>query len=141
MKNITIITVFSLFLIGCGAPQVEPVSVKSQAKADETIRIFAMPPSSANAKSLNMRSQTTGAISVLRNDLDSKGFLLNDCSSLKAYISSIDGQPADRKGFLTAYNRVFGTKLVPNKPKIILIEVLGFANSEHLVLLEAECGK
>jgi len=141
MKNITIIAVFSLFLIGCGAPEVEPVSAKLQANADETIRTFAMPPSSANAKVLNMRSQTTGAISVLRNDLDSKGFSLNDCSSLKAYISSIDGQPADRKGFLTAYNRVFGTKLVPNKPQIILVEVLGFNNPEHLVLLEAQCGK
>jgi hypothetical protein len=141
MKNIIIIAVFSLFLIGCGASQMDPVAIKAQGDAEETIRIYAEPPLNINSKALNMRSQTAGAISVLRNDLDSKGFSLNDCSLVKAYISSIDQKPADRKGFLTAYKKVFGTRLVPNKPQIILIEVLGFSNPEHLVLLEAECHK
>ena len=141
MKNIIIITAFSLLIIGCGAPQVDPVSTKVQGKREEIIRIFAEPPLNIDSKISNMRSQTAGTISVLRNDLDSKGFSLNDCSLVKAYISSIDEKPADRKGFLTAYKKVFGTRLVPNKPQIILVEVLGFNNPEHLVLLEAQCHK
>lgn len=141
MKSIIIITGFCLLLVGCGASQVEPVVTETAFKADEAIRIFAAPPVSSNTKSLNMRSQTAGALSVLRNSLDSKGISLNDCSLVKAYIRSNDQQPADRTGLLAAYKKVFGTRLVPNKPQIILIEVLGLTEPEHLVLLEAECRK
>ena len=88
-----------------------------------------------------MRSQANGALADLRNQLVSKGFSLQGCRAIKAYVRGQGLMPADFDGFLFAYSRVFGTRLNPNQPDLIQIEVSGFAEPGQLVVVEAVCAK
>lgn len=139
MKNALLLSALAFIFVGCNSGgTITPSSLQEERKG-QVLQVFAEPPPANINRSLGMQAQTAGALVVLRNHLDAKGMSLAGCSMIKAYLRVEKGQYADLQGFSAAYSKVFGTRLVPNQPQLVQIQVIGFENPTQLVLLEAQC--
>ncbi|VAW02002.1 hypothetical protein MNBD_ALPHA06-1894 [hydrothermal vent metagenome] len=139
MKNILITIASSIFLLSCGAGQGSLPENQNESIAFEGKNYFVTAPQTDALAKMNMQAQTAGALAVLRNQTLADGISLANCGLIKAFLATDLNEFADMEGFSAAYSRVFGTKLVPNQPQLLQIQVVGFANPQQLVLLEANC--
>ena len=139
MNRLLVACVMIVALSACGQASVKmpPAAEQDDRKITETF--FASPPPWPDKKPPAIKVQAEGALMDLRNKLALKGGSLQGCVSIKAYLRGNVLQTADFDGFLFAYSRVFGTRLIPNRPDLIQIEVSGFARPGQLVLMEARC--
>lgn len=141
MKNTLITVISSMFLLACGGEQSNHIENSDEVIFLATKNYFVTAPKTDALAKMDMQSQTAGALAVLRNQTIADGTSLANCSLIKAFLATDLNKFADIEGFNAAYFRVFGTRLVPNQPQLVQIQVVGFANPQQLVLVEAQCAQ
>jgi len=139
LKRTIIVALVSVLFASC-SDHIAPVSSpQSGVETAATMHLFSKAPDLAALGEAQMDIQASGALTVLRKTLEDNGSALANCHMIKAFLRADSGQIADFDGFLSAFYRFFGTRLVPNQPHLVQIQVSGFADPRQIVLIEAEC--